>query len=214
MDKIVSVKIDFREKPSGIVDFLLQKNIDTSLTTLTTGDYIINNKIIVERKSAEDFVISIMNNRLFEQCSRFRRNSDRLLFIVEGNPYKTKHEISKNAIKGAILSILVSWQIPMIFSKNTEETAELLCMVGMQDIKTNNSVPAIRKGYRPKKHRNKQIYFLQGLPNIGPILAKRLLYHFDNIESIVNSSIGELLDIKGLGKTNANKIREFLINKT
>ena len=90
MHQNIRIIADYREKPSGIPDKLIQKNVGVSITTLPVGDYIINEQIIVERKSAEDFIVSIINNRLFEQCARLKRNAERSFLLIEGNPYKTR----------------------------------------------------------------------------------------------------------------------------
>ncbi|HLG40788.1 MAG TPA: ERCC4 domain-containing protein, partial [Chitinophagaceae bacterium] len=125
----VPIQIDHRENPSGVPE-LLAGNAEVSLevSSLRAGDYIINEVIGVERKSAEDFVQSIISNRLFEQLSRLKKSVARPLLIVEGNPYKTTHTIHAHSIRGALLSALLAWQVPVMFSKNKEDTAVLLLM--------------------------------------------------------------------------------------
>lgn len=56
----------------------------------------------------------------------------------------------------------------------------------------------------------KQLYLLQGLPQIGPMLAKRLLKHFKSVSNVVNASVQDLAEVNGLGKVSAEKIREVL----
>ena len=205
----VKIIADFREKPSGIIDHLKLKNVDLSIAPLTSGDYFINDQLIVERKSAEDFIQSIFDNRLFDQCHRLRKKKLRSIIIIEGNPYQTNHKIDKQAIKGAILSILASWQIPVMFSKNKEDTVEILVMLWIQSIKDNCFIP-MNTGYKSKKNKSRKLRFLQGLPSIGPNLADRLYNNFGNIESVITASFKDLMKIKGIGKKGANKIREFV----
>ena len=188
---------------------LIQKNAEVGFSNLIAGDYIINNQIIVERKSAEDFIQSIINNRLFEQCSKLKTKSERTLIVVEGDPYKTKHKINEHAIRGALLSVMTSWQIPLINSKHIEDSVEILCVLGMQSLK-NSKYVRIQNGFRPKRIKNQTLRFLQGLPGTGPTLAGRLLEHFGNIRSIVNATDEELTIIEGLGKKKANKIIDFV----
>lgn len=61
----LTIKTDLRKKGSDIPDLLIQKNVDVIITPLPVGDYIINDQIIIERKSAEDFVSLLINKRLF-----------------------------------------------------------------------------------------------------------------------------------------------------
>ncbi|MFH1319742.1 MAG: ERCC4 domain-containing protein [Bacteroidota bacterium] len=209
MNQNIRITADYREKPSGIPDKLIQKDVEVSITSLPVGDYIINDQIIVERKSAEDFIQSIINNRLFDQCARLKRKAERSFLLIEGNPYKTNHDIDKQAIRGAILSIMVSWQIPIMFSKDTEDSAEILIMTGKQAIKENRLIPLIN-GYKPKKIKSHRLRFLQGLPSIGPKLANRLFDNFGNIESVIVAPVEELMGIDGIGKKGASRIKEFV----
>ena len=205
----VKIIADFREVPSGIIDKLKLKNVELSIASLSSGDYFINNQLMVERKSAEDFIQSIFDNRLFDQCHQLRKKQLRSIIIIEGNPYQTTHKIDKQAIKGAILSILANWQIPVMFSKDKEDTVQILFMLGNQSVKDNCLIPLI-KGYKSKKIKSPKLRFLQGLPLIGPNLADRLYNNFGSIESVITASFEDLMKIKGIGKKGAKKIRDFV----
>jgi DNA excision repair protein ERCC-4 len=54
------------------------------------------------------------------------------------------------------------------------------------------------------------MYFLQGLPSVGPVLARSLLEKFASLENIVLAGEDELREIDGLGKSKAKQIRAFL----
>jgi len=58
--------------------------------------------------------------------------------------------------------------------------------------------------------KSKQLYLLQGLPNVGPMLAKRLMEHFGSVSRVMNATIDELTLVNGLGGVSAKKIREVL----
>ena len=205
---IIKITCDFREKPSGIPKLLADNKVNVSFSSFTAGDYIINDQIIVERKTAEDFIQSIMDNRLFEQCSKLKKESQRVLILIEGNPYKTEHKIDGRAVKGAILSILTAWQIPMIYSQNADSSVELLMMLGTQSLKDNAHI-RIFKGYKTKKIKSQKLRFLQGIPSTGPAIAVRLIDYFGTIKSIVNTNTEELRKIKGIGKNKAKIIIDF-----
>lgn len=209
MDQNITILADYREKLSGIPDLLLSLGIETSVCQLRAGDYLINERILVERKTKDDFVSSLIQNRLFSQCSALKRNSyHHFLLIIEGNPYNTDHDISREAVKGALLSISLSWQIPIVYTKNAEETAQLLVMAARQYLQ--DKLPLLRKGYKPKRNRKRQLYFLQGLPLIGPKNANELLEHFGTIENIMKATEKELIKVHGIGKERAMKIWKFI----
>lgn len=204
----ISIMADYREVPSKIPEILKELGAQVELAQLKTGDYIINDEVIVERKSRDDFVLSIIQGRLFSQCARMKKSNHHQIMLIEGNPYNTNHKIDRQAIKGALLSITLSWQIPVIYSANTLDSANMLLMTTNQLLK--ESFKFRRGGHKPKKLKNKAIYFLQGLPNVGSTTAKALLEKFGTLENVILASEVELMEIEGLGKTKVRKIKEFL----
>ncbi|OQX80375.1 MAG: hypothetical protein B6D61_02100 [Bacteroidetes bacterium 4484_249] len=205
---VVKITADYGEFPSGIPTLLLNKNTETILKRLNAGDYLINNRILIERKTADDFVLSLITNRLFYQCEKLKRNSEYHLLLVEGNPYKTNHKITREAIQGALLSVSAAWQIPVLFSKDKNDTANLLIHTGKQML--IDKIPKLRKGYKPKKPKNRQLYFLQGLPSVGPSLAYRLFVHFGSVGKIMKATEKQLMKVDGIGKAKAEKIVDFI----
>ena len=65
----LNIVADYREVPSKIPDIVEELGVKVERHQLKTGDYIINDTIIVERKSKEDFIFSFIQRRLFLQCS-------------------------------------------------------------------------------------------------------------------------------------------------
>ena len=206
-----TILADYREESSGIPGLLLQREVELSIMNLKKGDYVINDEIVVERKSAEDFIQSLISGRLFTQCARLRKSYVRPFLLLEGDPYHTAHKIDSRAVKGALLSIVSSWQIPVIHSENTDDTVNLLIMLGNQTLRQAHLVPY--NGRKPRRIRNHRLRFLQGLPNTGPLTASRLYEHFGTIREIVNASVEDLLEVEGVGKKTAGKIHEFLSGK-
>ena len=207
----ITIIADNRERQSGIPDLLLSKEADLSFSQLYAGDYIINESIIIERKTKTDFVQSIINGRLFEQCAKLRKTGMLPLIIVEGNPFKTNHNIKPESIKGALLSVTVSWQIPVIRSSGKEDTADMIIMAARQD----SSPPQfIRKtSYKPKVWQNNKHYFIRNLPGVGAKLATTLLEHFGTIENIVLANVSDLMEVEGIGKKKANRLYTFFREK-
>lgn len=150
-----------------------------------------------------------MQQRLFVQVANLRKNiALRPVLLIEGNPYNTKHDITREAIKGTLLSISVSWQLPIIFSSDAQDSAETMVLIASQNLKDDFSIH--RKGYKPKTISKKQSYFIQGLPNVGPKLANALLKAFGSIENIMFADEQELGSIDGIGQNKAEKIRAFI----
>ncbi|MBW2609731.1 MAG: hypothetical protein JRC68_05240 [Deltaproteobacteria bacterium] len=205
----MNIIIDYREKTSGLIEFLEKENITIEVRKIFYGDYIINHSITVERKTATDFLKSIIDGRLFTQISNLKKNCENPILLIEGNPYKTDHNFDPNAIRGALISVQTIWYTPIVYSRSKEDTRDILLLIGKQDEKYMDVVP-LRGGYRPKRLKSKQLYLLQGLPKVGPTIAKRLLEHFSTVSNVMNASVEELMKVGGIGNNSAEKIREVL----
>jgi DNA excision repair protein ERCC-4 len=206
----MKLRIDYREKASGLIDLLQEmEDLVLEIGQIAYGDYIINEAITIERKTARDFLISIIDGRLFNQLSNLKKHCSHPLLLIEGNPYKTDLDFDPLAIQGALLSTQAIWYIPVIFSHSKEKTRDIFLMLGRQE-ESNRDVVPLRGGYRPKRLKSRQLYLLQGLPQVGPTLAKRLLEHFGSVAKIVNATIDDLTGVEGIGPVSAKAIRVVL----
>lgn len=207
----ITIKIDHREEASGIGEILsTDYRIEVIKTNLHVGDYIVNDNVIVERKTAVDFIVSTFDGRLFQQAERMKRYVKPVLFIVEGrNVYEVGSKVHKHSIKGAIVSITTAWRIPIIFSEDLNDTALFLWLIGNQMRDRGREVPAGWKKI-PKGIKKRRLRILESFPEIGPHLAKNILEHFGTIERALAASEKELCEVPGIGKKKAKIIRKLI----
>ena len=119
------VVVDHRECPSGLPD-LLAKEFSIELTTLAWGDYCLNGRLTLERKTARDLCQSIIDGRLFRQVARLKKNCRQALLLVEGNPFRSGVAVDQRAIQGALLSVQAMWQLPVIYTGSRAESVEIM----------------------------------------------------------------------------------------
>lgn len=205
----MKISIDYREKASGLIELLSKEDICVELKKISHGDYVINDSVTVERKTARDFLISVIDGRLFNQLSNLKKYCSNPIMLIEGNPYQTDLDFDPGAIKGALLSTQVIWYIPTVYSRSKEDTRDILRMIGKQDESYTEVVP-LRGGYRPKRLKSRQLFILQGLPKVGPTMAKKLLRHFRSVSNVMNATTKDLMNVEGLGKVSAEEIRHVL----
>jgi Fanconi anemia group M protein len=201
--------VDFREKPSGIIELMIARGVDVQTKHVTCGDVILDGVITVERKTADDFIVSIIDGRLFRQVANLKKNCDHPVLLIEGNPFRTGLKVSRSAIRGALLSVQTVWNVPVVYSRSVEDSIELMLIMAHQ-FKRLSSVMPLRSGYRPRRISTRQLYVLQGFPGIGPHLAKRLLNHFGSVAAVLGASSETLKGVKGVGRVTAETIREVL----
>lgn len=209
MEILLRITADYREKASGIIELLETDGLNLEVGKIPYGDYIINDSITVERKTARDFLVSLVDGRLFKQLSGLKKSCTNPILLIEGNPFKTDLEFDSMAIRGALVSTQTIWRVPVLYSRSKEDTRDLLLMIGRQDETFTDVVP-LRGGYRPKRLKNRQLFILQGLPGVGPLLAKRFLEHFGTVSRVMSATAEQLTEVEGVGNRSADKILAVL----
>jgi len=132
------------------------------------GDYQIDNRLIVERKTLKDFAISIIDGRLFKQMIRLANSNSKAVLIIEGTASDTAElGMTREAMQGALITVSLILGIPVLRSKDPSETAKLMVYIGRQ-MESMAMGGVQRHGYRPKTKRKRQLFILQGLPGVGP----------------------------------------------
>ncbi len=210
-DEKVKIYADYREKGSGVIKNLIDLGTNIDLEMLEFADYILSSRVGVEFKTVEDFVQSILDGRLMNQIRELKRNFERPLILIEGieDIYSIRN-IHPNAIRGMLANIIVSYGIPLVYTKSQQETASLLYIIAKREQEE------LKKDFMP--HTLKRVtdtkwlqeYIVSSLPGIGATLAKPLLKHFKTISNIVNASVDELKEVELIGKKKAEEIRRIL----
>ncbi len=120
----MKIIIDSREDTKRIIEILgAYQQVDFEFNQLKHGDYILNNSIIFERKTLHDFVLSIKDGRLFRQAYKTINKNQPYILILEGiNKDIENVKMSREAIQGALVHLSVFLGIPILRSKNMEET--------------------------------------------------------------------------------------------
>jgi ERCC4-type nuclease len=168
------LKIDFREQRSGIVEELSKFNdqLSLELCALQTGDYLIRDKIIVERKTLSDFLASIKNGRVFQQAYRMAQSSKNGIIILEGDKSMVDtSSMSRKAVQGTLIHIEVLIGIPVIRSLNIQETAILLIDIFNQcqqkELPRQKQIISKCAGIRINKKQRQKLFLIQNWPGIG-----------------------------------------------
>jgi len=207
-DKGISVIADTRECRTQVVRNLSIAGVNVIPKQIEVGDYIISDKVCVERKSCRDFVESMMDGTLFRQLANLKNSYEIPVLIVEGEDLITSRNIRPSSIYGCLASIAIDYKIPVLFSRNQKETADLILAMARREQKEEKKDIPIRGGKKSMTLQERQQYIVEGLPNVSSILAKRLLKRFKTIRNIANAEEEELYSVDGIGRATAKDIFE------
>lgn len=197
--------IDKRERKSLVAHELISLGTKIKFEMLPVADYLIG-KTAVERKTASDFVSSIVNKRLLRQLEEIKQFKKALL-IIEGDLYET--DFNENAIRGMLLSIMLDHRIPIVFTSGCDETAKFLSSLVKREGKNRPEIglKAKKKAYSLAEQ---QQIIIEGLPSIGPNLARALLKKFKTIRAIANADEEDLQEVEKIGKKKAKIIKNIV----
>ena len=130
------------------------------------------------------------------------------ILIIEGNEdiYSVRR-IHPNAIRGMLITITVSYGIPIIQTKHAKETAEILIMIAKKE-QLDEKTEITYHFAKPLSLKEQQEYFISALPNIGMGGARPLLKHFKSVKNIVNASEKELQDVDLIGPKKSKALKD------
>jgi Fanconi anemia group M protein len=145
-----------------------------------------------------------MSKRLMVQIQNLKQ-FPRQMLILESSPSSIR--IHPNAVRGMLLSIILDFGIPIIFSKSPEESAEFLILLDKRQNKEphEHSLSMKRIGHTLQE---RQQIVLESFPGIGPVSAKMLLKKFKTIKRIFDAKKEDLE--KHLDSSKVEEIRKIL----
>lgn len=211
-EELPVVFADTREGNSKVIRHLSEMEIDVKVQAMAVGDYQISDEVVIERKTAKDFVDSIVDKRLFKQARSLMEEFKRPLIILEGDDLYNGM-INPNAIRGSIASIALDFGISIIPTRNAQDTAAMIKRIAIREQSGEKTPIQIRTDKKPVNLWEQQLFIIESLPNIGPVNAKNLLEHFGTVANIINASESQLQEVEGIGKKTAANIRKVVDSK-
>ncbi|RLG14992.1 MAG: hypothetical protein DRN66_00520 [Candidatus Nanohalarchaeota archaeon] len=203
-------EIEVNKRLSELTD---ENNLHLDVNQLKVADFILSDRVGVERKTQDDFIDSIIDKRLFVQLSALSSSFLRPVLViegVEGNMFDLKYSrnINPSAVFGAINSILIDFRIPVYFTKNIDQTCRLLINLAEREQAEKNRT--IQFSYSKKSSSNEEIQeqIISSFPRINKNLSLKLLDKFKSVKNIMTASLDELVDVESIGTLRAMKIKE------
>ncbi|MDD4487077.1 MAG: DEAD/DEAH box helicase, partial [Methanothrix soehngenii] len=134
------IYVDPRER--GMAKLLEGRGAEVTLKNLEVGDYVVSDRVAIERKTAQDFVASIIDpeRNLFRQVADLARSYERPVLILEGRDLYSR-QVSASSIQGALASVAVDYGVPIIPTEDQEDTASVITMLAARER---------REGHEPK----------------------------------------------------------------
>jgi len=211
----VEIVIDQRELDSSIArDLSTREGIETRLETLAVGDYVCSDRVVVERKTVEDFLDTLTggDRSLFEQVGDAARHYARPVVIVEGEGLYGRRNVHPKAIGGALASLAVDFGASVLQTADEDETADLLSVLATREQETERREVSVHGEKQSKTLAEQQEYVVASVAEVGPVTARSLLSELGSVEAVMTADEEELREAEGVGEVTAERIREVVSN--
>ena len=185
------------------------KGLSTEVAELDCGDYDLGGGVVVERKSATDFTLAIMDKRLFGEVGKLKSSYDQPIYIVEGDMYGGRFHTDPVVIREAIAWLTVMQGIPLVPSPGEGFTAEILFTMASQ-AQHGLGHPIVMRNGKPFDPVNGQRYLVEGLPGINEVMAKALLDHLGSAAAVFAAEVDDLAQVAGISTQAAARMRKVL----
>jgi len=210
MYSVPSVKIFVDNHETSVLDELKNFDCTAEKKHLVLGDFVLSDRVVVERKTASDFLSSIIDQRLFKQLNELKQNFEKPILLIEGNDINREDRVNQNVIRGALASIALDYSIPILWTQNINETAGLIYWIARREQLDEKRTVAVRGKKKARSLKESQEFLVAGLPGISTIRAKEILKYFGSPIKFFSADEKDLVQVKKLGPKTAKNIKKIL----
>ena len=200
-----SVIVDNRERNAELLSELESLGVALTVETLPVGDYVVSDRVCIERKTVGDFESSIVTGRLFEQAQRLSEAYERPIIIIEGD--REEFRMKGPVISGAIASLYIDYDIPVIETRSARESAEMIKYISKHEQEGRTRTPSVKGGARSFTRSQFMERVVGNMPGVGMDTARKLLQHFGSVQGIALASEKELMEVENVGRRGRRRIR-------
>lgn len=206
MSKVI-IFVDTRE--SSILEYFKQYDCIIQRKMLLQGDFVVSDRVAIEKKTVKDFIQSITDKRLFQQLKDMKDNFEKPLLIIEGEEplYGYLHP---NIIRGALSAVTVDLGVPILWTRDLADTTGLVFWIAKREQIDEKREISLRNKKTPETIEEQQEYLISSLPDISLVRSRALLKHFKSPQNVFNASVKDLQEVKGIGKKIAEKIKKVV----
>ena len=204
----ILIYADHREQASSVTKTLSEMGAMVKVKQLEVGDFIISDDVVIERKTVDDFLSSMLDGRLMSQLIKMKENYASPLILVEGNQEDlfVLRNIHRNAIIGMLTSIAINYKVPVLFTRDANETAEFIFVTAKREQLGSDKDIRLRVGRKGFTLNEQQRFVVESLPMVGPTMAKSLLKKFKSIKAIADANEDGLQEVENMGPKKAKQI--------
>ena len=203
----LNIRVDTREKGKIITRLEGLSGVSLEFTEMDLGDYLLPGDLIIERKSATDLILSVVDKSLWDKVAKLKSQHEHVVYIVEGDLYTARFHQQALDVHRALAMMVVGHGVSVLPSPDADNSAMLIYLLGLASAQGAASIERVGK---PTIRVDAQRYLLGSLPNIDEDRAKALLKRFGSARKALAATAEELAQVDGIDQETADRIVEVL----
>lgn len=203
----VMLMVDHREPDEMKEKLAAIKNLHIEEAALEIGDYVITDKLIIERKTVTDFVTSLTEDskRLFKQTDAMSQSGVPSVLILEGDIY-AQRRTELPSISGTLSYLAVIQRIAIVPTLSLHHSAYMIAKLVRHRVFGLGYDLGLRGAAPVNNYAGAAQFFIEGLPGVSALTAKRLLAHFGSARAVAGATEEDLRAVWGIGPNRARDI--------
>lgn len=200
----MTILVDHRERAGSLIETLGRQGALVATAVLQVGDYVVGDRVGIERKVVADLHRCIRDRRLWAQVAALRADLRRAYLLVEGRSLDAGC-ISRAGVRASLLTVS---ELGVVVVRSADQVDSALwiwriaCRHGDERIRP--IARSARRGRRPA------IAVLSAVPGISASLASALEAEFGSVAGVAAASRQELEAVPGIGPTRATALQSAL----
>ncbi len=200
--------VSHRVEDSELGETLGEMGFETDAKELELADVVVSSRVAVAVRTVEEFIRGISDGSVQSSLAKMKHEYLHPILIVQGAPEGEGVQAGNAAVYDALSSILAEYHMPILSTGNADETAAAIRALRRQE-ETREAKD--RKGMQTTLDvSSRQMFLVQGLPNVSATLAQRLLKRFGSVKGIADADVEELMQVDGIGRVIAEGIHTVL----
>ena len=196
---------------SALLRKLAEAGFCLNAIKLEFADIVVSDRVAVAIRSVQEFIEDMSDGSLFSSLAKMKHQFLHPILIVQGPPEGKGVEAGNAAVYDALGSLLSEFRMPMLSTINTSETVAALRALYKQE--AGRSAGGARNLQTTLDPDGRQLFLVQGLPNVSATLAQRLLERFGSVKGIADASPEQLMEVEGVGRVIAQGIHTVMRRK-
>jgi len=217
-----------KNEPEEIFNNLVQMDLEVRRSDIEFYDYIVEGKcgsVAVERKEIGDFLISVMDGRIYYQTYKMSHDFDTSFLTVIGDinlhlvERATVTGITRDELRrtylGALLGVALRrspdgrcGRVHPIVLPDLEAFVEFLALL-QKKLDQSDLFRLPVSGQRTEDG-NYMVAMLMCIPGVGREKAKMIYQRFGSMESLVRADVRQIASVKGVGEKLAKRVFKAL----